>query len=523
MTSHQGHTANDGARQHNGNVYGNMTNNTNNTFHAPSRTLDDAQRDGQALLKASGDGKTERVAMLIANGANRNYTDDRGFSALHHACYGGQEETACSLIDDHGLDVDAVSKNYGTPLCVAAVKGHRQVVAMLIEKGASVRARGGHLGSALHAACHAGDVEMVEMLLMGGISLELTCTIQWSTGAPLQVVDLNNMQPTDYGTLSAIRIDQCRPVHIAAMNEHSDVLQLLLFNGAEPDAIARGTYSSEESGKSDSFACTALSFAETVACLSALLDAGADIDHRDHSDATAMMCAAAGGNLPALKLLIERGAFIDARMKYSDTALHPTAMRGKTASIRYLLAKGADVTARNEHGFVPVMSAILTGRRQCVAIFTEFWRLQINAGTSSSHFRDDFTRERHIPFDANETMSMLQDLRVNLDAPFQLVGKRYTPLWFAIERQIEEAVELLLDLGASMKNDLGQKARDFALSCNRATRTQDWNSIIAVLDRYSSGMGVGVAATDRRGAAPQIQGEDVLLMMLARGLKKVLR
>lgn len=82
-------------------------------------------------------------------------------------------------------------------------------------------------------------------------------------------------------------------------------------------------------------------------------------------------------------------------------------------------------------------------------------------------------------------------------------------------------MELLLDLGASTTNERGQKARDFALACNRKTNTTGWNAVIAVLDRYTSGVS---AVTGHRGTVPrQTSAEDVLMTMLAKGLKRVLR
>lgn len=402
---------------HNGHVYGNVIN-----VSQPPRSPSATRRDNEALLKASSEGKTEQVSTLIANGSSPNYADRLGFTALHHACLSGQEETARALIETHNADINAVSGKYGGPLCLAALNGHRRVVAVLIEKGASVKARGGHLGSALHAACFAGDVDIITMLLEGGAPVDFVSTIQWYTGAELHVIDPNSLLPAEQGgPPSAFKLDQCSPLHVAAMNENADALRTLLYRGAEPDVVAHGSVTAEASGIAVTFKCSALLITDTPACISALLDAGADIEQTDKRQATPMMIAASNGNLPVLKLYIARGANLEARTEYSDTALHTAALGGKNSCVRYLLAHGADMTAKNDWGQLPVMSAVLGGRRQCVAIFTEFWKSSLN-NTNPSYLREYTMRDRHVPFDINDTISMLQDLRVDINSPFRLAG-----------------------------------------------------------------------------------------------------
>jgi ankyrin repeat protein len=54
---------------------------------------------------------------------------------------------------------------------LAAKNGHRQVVKLLVNKGADVNAQGGNLGNALQAASYRGDEAVVKMLLNKGANV----------------------------------------------------------------------------------------------------------------------------------------------------------------------------------------------------------------------------------------------------------------------------------------------------------------------------------------------------------------
>jgi ankyrin repeat protein len=58
--------------------------------------------------------------------------------------------------------------HYGNALQAASAKGYRQVVKMLLDKGADVNAQDGEYGNALQAALAFGHEQVVEMLLNAG-------------------------------------------------------------------------------------------------------------------------------------------------------------------------------------------------------------------------------------------------------------------------------------------------------------------------------------------------------------------
>lgn len=74
----------------------------------------------------------ELVALLIARGA----APDRGGWALHHAAIDGTLESIRLLIE-HGADVNAEDRAFGTPVLSAAAAGQRDAVALLLDLGGS--------------------------------------------------------------------------------------------------------------------------------------------------------------------------------------------------------------------------------------------------------------------------------------------------------------------------------------------------------------------------------------------------
>lgn len=89
-----------------------------------------------------------------------------------------------------------------------------------------------------------------------------------------------------------------------------------------------------------------------------LIDAGADIEALNFFSRTALMVAAAEGEVKVCKFLIEKGAKIDARDKrYWETPLIQAAQCGKNNVCRLLIEKGADVNAANHGGWTALMYA----------------------------------------------------------------------------------------------------------------------------------------------------------------------
>ncbi len=97
-----------------------------------------------------------------------------------------------------------------------------------------------------------------------------------------------------------------------------------------------------------------------------LVKAGADVDARDHLEATPLMLAAYRGETEMAKALIANGAHVNARDIFGQTALMRAAFWGYGELVELLIANGANVNTQDKyHGTAP-MFAIL-GRHGDIA------------------------------------------------------------------------------------------------------------------------------------------------------------
>ena len=164
-------------------------------------------------------------------------------TSLHVAAFLGREELARVQLRWGSVEVNARDKEGCTPLHLAARKGHRDVVELLVAEGADVNARNEEQRTPLYCAIQHHAVDVVR-LLVGKTDL--------ATG------DLLGRTP----------------LHYAAAAGDTGIVRLLLEAGAETKA-------------KDSRGLTPLHLAlasdhEEVAAL--LLNAGADAGHKDAVD-----------------------------------------------------------------------------------------------------------------------------------------------------------------------------------------------------------------------------------------------
>lgn len=93
---------------------------------------------GTNLIWAAEHGKAQRVKELIAQGADVNFTNERGSSALIQAAL-HNHKAVVSLLLDNGAEVNAVDTHSGdTSLMLATWNGHIDIVKLLLRHGADI-------------------------------------------------------------------------------------------------------------------------------------------------------------------------------------------------------------------------------------------------------------------------------------------------------------------------------------------------------------------------------------------------
>ncbi|MCV9997104.1 ankyrin repeat domain-containing protein [Pararhizobium sp. YC-54] len=141
------------------------------------------------------------------------------------------------------------------------------------------------------------------------------------------------------------------PLHAAAAQDDVAAIQRLLSAGAPIDAR-------------DGSGATALLVAthtNNVNAAEALINAGADVNAKDNIKDSAYLYAGARGHLNILKITLAHGADLKSTNRYGGTALIPAAERGHVDTVRTLIDAGIDVDHVNNLGWTALLEAIILG------------------------------------------------------------------------------------------------------------------------------------------------------------------
>jgi len=102
-----------------------------------------------------------------------------------------------------------------------------------------------------------------------------------------------------------------------------------------------------------------------------LIDRGADVNAKDEEDCAPLSDASRGGHTDLARLLLDHGAEVDARDKYGYTSLHWVCEEGHTDLARLLLETGADVNIKNGIGSTPLHRACSEGHTDIASLLIE--------------------------------------------------------------------------------------------------------------------------------------------------------
>ncbi|CAH2055772.1 unnamed protein product, partial [Iphiclides podalirius] len=223
----------------------------------------------------------------LRRGAGVNVQDDNGYTPLHHACLRGHKEIVRLLLSVDALPC-AVDKKGATPLHLAAWKGDSDIVSMLLAHNnptVNIDQWTSDQETALLIAAQFGYVDVVAQLLARGADAELRNMKDESA------LDL----AAQYGRLETVQhMLRVRPLLVQPYKYPS--CRDKIFSSSTP------LHRASKNGHKE--------------VVSALLDAGFDPNVRS----------------------------------YSGTPLHEAACFGKASVVRILLAKGADLHAVDNRG-----------------------------------------------------------------------------------------------------------------------------------------------------------------------------
>lgn len=312
--------------------------------------------DGRtALMDASANGHIEIVKLLLAKGADVNAKTKWGQSAFILAGFFSHTEIM-ELLLVNGAHV--TPSEYGIAMVMPALEGRIDVVQYLLDKGADLNARDRFGQSALGSAASKGQMNIIRLLLDKGADVNANGgdALQSAACAQNSHIEIVNLLLARGADVNAKRDDGMTAAYCVAAGNRTDILQLLLDKGADPNVRGNGYAGVNGSGWTPLMMAARWGNNGDVARL--LLKKGAD-PKIDSNGETAMMLAAGEGHHEIVKALIAAGLNVnDATKSAGVTPLIGAAAGGRLETVRVLLAAGADVNAKMLDGSTALMGAV---------------------------------------------------------------------------------------------------------------------------------------------------------------------
>ena len=269
-------------------------------------------KEAFALLKAATRGDYKRTVKLCPISCDPNIADEEGNTPLHLAAVGGHRKVVAYLLKRRAR-VQYENNEGDRALLLAAAEGHVKVVKALLKAGAVVDSRDKRGHTPLHVASMEGKTQVVGILLAHGANIE---------------------KRSRRGRT---------PLMEALDGLNGKTARLLLKQGADPNA---------RDNRSSSVLQLAIVKTD-AATVKIILEKGAEID-RPAAGLLPLLHAASECNLDMVDMLLKRGADIASRAQDNKTALHMTCIRSDLALSKFLLKRGAEINAETDDGSTPL-------------------------------------------------------------------------------------------------------------------------------------------------------------------------
>ncbi|MCJ1473406.1 hypothetical protein MMC13_002057 [Lambiella insularis] len=292
----------------------------------------------------------------------------------------------------------------------------------------------------LHWAVENGHKDVVLYLLDMGADIEAKNPANNDTPL-MRAVQIGNADVAEALLERGARIDGCRSggvtgLFTAVQWQHANVIRLLLRYGANINAHL------DENGATPLIEAVRHGYERSV---QDLLEAGADVEARDHGQWTALVWAARVGRVHPLELLLKHGADINARADSGASPLRRAAMHGRTAIAELLIERGANLEAAIPNESTPLLEAAWYGHVNTT-------RMLLTRGSNIEAADEDgrTSLSRSALQGQTEMIRLLLEHKANIEAQDK---EGYTPLMWAASGSKDrlEATEALLQAGASLR------------------------------------------------------------------------
>lgn len=338
------------------------------------------------LIEAAEAGDIKLVKSLLDQGADVNYQNELGKTALIFAAYNGHEKVV-ELLLMNGARIDQVNYSGNTALILSAAKGYKKIVETLLKNGAKIDQANYDGNTALMLAVRGNHEEVVELLLANSANSAQTNTegypalmfavLNGNNKMEKLLLDSGMNEEEIYYWQALIRAahdgnyevierllnrslaskDGYKTPKMDACSAHERVLELLLNKNANKQEKTALIIASENGNKK---------------VVEFLLNINPhSIYQLGVGDYSALMFAAMRGHQDIVKILLCKGAKIDQSNYHRGTALTYAAYNGHDKVVELLLKHGANVDKVARLGGTALMLAAKNGHNKVVKLLLD--------------------------------------------------------------------------------------------------------------------------------------------------------
>ena len=266
-------------------------------------------------------------------------------NALHYAARAGDTNMVKMLLKDGDYDINALGDTTGggsTPLMLACINDHREIVNLLIKAGADVNIVNKAGWTALHYAArssHFENFQIAKALIENG-------------------ADLNVLANVD-------DVGKWTPLILAARNGNERIAEALIEKGADLNVADKHGWTALHYAARDNYVKRAKALIENGADLNKLADV------RDSGKWTPLILAVHNDNDEIAEALIKKGADLNVADKHGWTALHYASRDNRVRIVKALIEKGADLNVKTKDGWTPLHLAVYNKHKEISNLLVE--------------------------------------------------------------------------------------------------------------------------------------------------------